>query len=198
MGGELFETYQLWQWLKEGCRKSVLGVWSKRPHTPCLAFRHPSSKLCRNWLHHWKGTLLIFAHLFTETGHAIEGGGHFLSSCICLPKLLTHLKVDICYLPVSVYRNWSCHWRRTFLIFAHLFTEIAPIRLTPSAILEYSWCCSSARVFVLWARPMNSKWGVPESLSYDCQILASSNFVHFQPQFGWTCDRSALDGHGAI
>ena len=31
-----------------------------------LAFLCPSSILCSNWLHHWRGTFFISTHLFTE------------------------------------------------------------------------------------------------------------------------------------
>ena len=41
-------------------------AWSvPSPHTSSLAFRHPSSNICRNF-DDIEGSLLVFSHLFTE------------------------------------------------------------------------------------------------------------------------------------
>ena len=132
---------------------SVVTGYTIEGHTSYLR-----ASVYRNRSCHWmRWTFLIFLHLFTETVHAFEGG-HFLSSCICLPKLVI----------------------RTFLIFAHLFAEIAPIRLTPSYILKYSWCCSSARVLCCEPGPCIPNEGFPSVylmiVKYSCLLtLFTSN-----------------------
>ena len=46
-------SHFVWIW-KESITHSVQQQHWR--HTPSLAFRHPSSKLFHNWLHHWRGT----------------------------------------------------------------------------------------------------------------------------------------------
>ena len=51
---------RVWRKAPESDARSV-----PSPHTSSLAFRHPSSKLCRNF-DDTEGPLLVFSHLFTE------------------------------------------------------------------------------------------------------------------------------------
>ena len=53
-------------------------------HTPSLAFQRHSSKLCHNWLHHWRGTSYLRASAQCEV--CVWGGGG--GGCyICLSSL---------------------------------------------------------------------------------------------------------------